>query len=286
MMGETIFRLRKEKGLSQGELGKLIGVSNKAVSKWETYEANPDVTLLPLLAQSLGVSIDELFTDIIVPKDNKEYWEDKKNTILDVVENICKKKPLYKLTMKEIIIKTGLNSGTVFALFSDIDDVIIALINRMNISFDCVGTVNKILQGEKTPEEKIEALINYTIEFIHSSVNDYGKIVFEMNVILTDVVRREKIAKAVPALQVCDCVGKALFDVIEESINNCYFKPVFSKESIFVILTSFIDGFFRNLTFNKHYQVNMPQIFNLEKNDLSKTLTDSIIYLLKNQKTK
>ncbi|MDR2971716.1 MAG: helix-turn-helix domain-containing protein [Bacteroidales bacterium] len=114
MMGETIYRLRKEKGLSQSELGKLIGVSNKAVSKWETYEANPDITLLPVLAQALRVSVDELFTDTIAPKDNKEFWEDKKNTILDVVENICKKRPLYKLTMKEIIRKTGLNSGTVW----------------------------------------------------------------------------------------------------------------------------------------------------------------------------
>jgi len=64
MLGETIYRLRKEKGLSQDELGKLVGVSNKAVSKWETYEANPDITLLPLLAQSLGVTADELLTDI------------------------------------------------------------------------------------------------------------------------------------------------------------------------------------------------------------------------------
>jgi len=70
MLGETIYRLRKEKGLSQEELGKLVGVSNKAVSKWETYEANPDITLLPLLAQALGVTADELLTDIKAEKDD------------------------------------------------------------------------------------------------------------------------------------------------------------------------------------------------------------------------
>ena len=70
MLGETIYRLRKEKGLSQDELGKLVGVSNKAVSKWETYEANPDITLLPLLAQALGVTTDELLTDIKAEKDD------------------------------------------------------------------------------------------------------------------------------------------------------------------------------------------------------------------------
>ena len=77
MLGETIYRLRKEKGLSQEELGKLVGVSNKAVSKWETYEANPDITLLPLLAQSLGVTTDELLTDIKVEKDDSKPKEAK-----------------------------------------------------------------------------------------------------------------------------------------------------------------------------------------------------------------
>ena len=50
--------------MSQSELAELVGVSNKAVSKWETYEANPDITLLPLLAVSLGVTTDVLLSDI------------------------------------------------------------------------------------------------------------------------------------------------------------------------------------------------------------------------------
>jgi transcriptional regulator with XRE-family HTH domain len=77
MLGDTIYRMRKEKGLSQAELGELLGVSNKAVSKWETYEANPDITLLPLLAQSLGITIDELLTDIKAEKNNPQFREAK-----------------------------------------------------------------------------------------------------------------------------------------------------------------------------------------------------------------
>jgi transcriptional regulator with XRE-family HTH domain len=71
MLGDTIYRLRKGKGLSQDELGKLVGVSNKAVSKWETNDANPDITLLPLLAKIFGVTADELLTDI--QADREEY---------------------------------------------------------------------------------------------------------------------------------------------------------------------------------------------------------------------
>jgi len=56
----TITRLRKERGLTQEQLGQLVGVSAQAVSKWEKGGA-PDVELLPLLADRLGVSIDTLF---------------------------------------------------------------------------------------------------------------------------------------------------------------------------------------------------------------------------------
>jgi transcriptional regulator with XRE-family HTH domain len=77
MLGETIYQLRKAKGISQAELGELVGVSNKAVSKWETYEANPDITLLPLLAESLGVTADELLTDIKAEKNDPKAKEAK-----------------------------------------------------------------------------------------------------------------------------------------------------------------------------------------------------------------
>lgn len=59
-LSTTITRLRKERGLTQEQLGQLVGVSAQAVSKWEKGGA-PDVELLPVLADRLGVSIDALF---------------------------------------------------------------------------------------------------------------------------------------------------------------------------------------------------------------------------------
>lgn len=59
-IGEVIFKLRKEKGITQDGLGKVIGVSTAAVSKWESGISYPDITLLPVLATFLNVSIDKL----------------------------------------------------------------------------------------------------------------------------------------------------------------------------------------------------------------------------------
>ncbi|OAA86318.1 helix-turn-helix domain-containing protein [Clostridium ljungdahlii] len=59
-IGEVIFKLRKEKGITQDQLGGFIGVSTAAVSKWESGNSYPDITLLPVLASFFNVSIDEL----------------------------------------------------------------------------------------------------------------------------------------------------------------------------------------------------------------------------------
>ena len=59
-VGNLISKLREEKGLSQSELGVLLGVTNKAVSKWENGRGYPDTSLLLTLAEVLGISVDEL----------------------------------------------------------------------------------------------------------------------------------------------------------------------------------------------------------------------------------
>ena len=60
--GQTVKRLREAKGLTQTQLGELIGVGAKAVSRWETAKGLPDITLIEPLAAALGVSVMELMS--------------------------------------------------------------------------------------------------------------------------------------------------------------------------------------------------------------------------------
>ena len=68
--GATIKRLREAKGITQAELADRIGVSSKAVSKWETAKGLPDISLIEPLAQSLGVSVMELMSGETVTNRN------------------------------------------------------------------------------------------------------------------------------------------------------------------------------------------------------------------------
>ena len=60
-IGKKIKQLRFRSGLTQEKLAEKLGVGAQAVSKWETSVTMPDVTLLPLIAEAFGVSIDDLF---------------------------------------------------------------------------------------------------------------------------------------------------------------------------------------------------------------------------------
>lgn len=71
MLGERIAELRKARGLTQEQLGNMVGVSSQAVSKWEKGGA-PDVELLPAIADRLGVSIDGLFGRCSVNREDED----------------------------------------------------------------------------------------------------------------------------------------------------------------------------------------------------------------------
>ena len=60
-LGAKIRRLRKAMNISQEVLAQYLGVSFQAVSKWETGDTMPDVTLIPAIASFFDVSTDELF---------------------------------------------------------------------------------------------------------------------------------------------------------------------------------------------------------------------------------
>lgn len=58
--GKVVATLRKKNGMTQLELADKLGVTDKAVSKWERNLSFPDVAILPELAEILNVSLDEL----------------------------------------------------------------------------------------------------------------------------------------------------------------------------------------------------------------------------------
>lgn len=76
-LGNSLYKSRKKKGLSQEEVAEKLGVSRQTISKWETEETVPDIYQAKKLAKIYGLSLDELMD---VDLDQKEIEEVIKNT--------------------------------------------------------------------------------------------------------------------------------------------------------------------------------------------------------------
>lgn len=80
-----ISSLRKEKGMTQLELAEKMGVTDKAVSKWERDLSFPDINSIPKLAEVFEVSVDELMQVKTETKENMSI-----NKIDEIVDTVLK----------------------------------------------------------------------------------------------------------------------------------------------------------------------------------------------------
>lgn len=73
--GKLIAELRKKQGLTQQQLADKLNLSNKTISKWESGSGSPDISNLPVLAEALGISVDELLKGEINNSETDTYSE-------------------------------------------------------------------------------------------------------------------------------------------------------------------------------------------------------------------
>ena len=87
-MGMMIASKRKELGVTQMELAEKMGVTDKAVSKWERDLSCPDISSLPKLAEILGMSVDELM-QVKHNSENREPEQSVRDIVSFVLKAIC-----------------------------------------------------------------------------------------------------------------------------------------------------------------------------------------------------
>ena len=102
-IGKFIASKRKEQGLTQLQLSEKLGITDRAVSKWETGKSLPDASLMPELCKLLKITINDLLCGEVVSVEN--YNEKAEKALLEMV----KKEEMQnkKLMMYENVIGFG-----------------------------------------------------------------------------------------------------------------------------------------------------------------------------------
>lgn len=116
-IGKFISSMRKEKGYTQLELAKKLGVTDKAVSKWERGLCFPDMSLLVPISEIFGLTINELLIGEKSSKKNQENIEEVNKDILVYSSNEIKKTKKREKRFKWIVLIISL-LFLLFAYFS------------------------------------------------------------------------------------------------------------------------------------------------------------------------
>ncbi len=104
--------MRKQRGLTQEQIAETLGVSCQAVSKWETNSSYPDISLLPIIADYFGVSVDYL-----IGHDTSKQIEEINNTCAQVSELFSEKRYMEAIPLlREMLIKHPGNEKLMYNL--------------------------------------------------------------------------------------------------------------------------------------------------------------------------
>lgn len=90
-IGKFISECRKEKGYTQVKLAEKLGITNRAVSKWETGKSLPDASVMIELCELLGINVNELLTGEKVSEEN--YKRKAEENMVEMVKKIKSQKP-------------------------------------------------------------------------------------------------------------------------------------------------------------------------------------------------
>ena len=192
-----------------------------------------------------------------MPKVSEEYFENKRNAILDAAQRVCNKKPVYEVTMRDIIRECGLSQGGIYRFFENLDDVFAGLLNRYYDASDFEEQTKRIFYANIPPAQVIQKLCRYLTIYKMQTIRDYGKMIFELQALLQQSPARYRALRDKLLEQAAYERLKGHFcDFCNLQIDLCNFHPVMEREKIYCFLFAAFDGIDRSAAI--HYSCEIP----------------------------
>lgn len=214
----------------------------------------------------------------MAPKVNPDYIDNKKTQILDAANKVFQEKPLYEMTMLDVIKEAGLSKGGIYRYFGDIDEVIIALINRETAQNNNKNKIDEIITSPDTTAGKIEALFAFLGNYINESPTTLGKIQFELTVLISNHPEKaEKFMSNLTEQENGQYLINAIINKITEGITNGELEPNYPLNDIFTYIMTSIEGVIKSIVLQKCYGAYPG---NIDVINVLKIISDSVLFLL------
>ena len=205
-----------------------------------------------------------------MPQVDEEYFENKRKIILNAAMRVFQRKPAYSVTMKDIVNESGLSQGGVYKYYSNIDEIVVALLNTITVPVKPKELLDKY---SNDPEKAIFELFNAFRKFFFITAKEFGKIMFELQPMFFNNMERLKILK--------DNINKdiilnywfgELLIFIDQKIDEKYFTPVLNAHDIYMQMIVAVGGIGNELILNKYYNLDRKLYYYREEKRKNKNL--------------
>ena len=191
-IAQNLVRLRHEKKITQEQLAYFLGVTKASVSKWETRQSLPDISLLPLLASFFDISVDELIG--YHPQLSKE----------EIIElYYASPEDFAKKSFEEVMDKINVHVKMYYSCYPFIFQVCILLINYYTLA------------KEKSQQTEVLQLIITLCEHVQSDCKDMN---ICSSVVVLQAIANLQIGKAQEVIELLEDITKPYKLVNQSSI--------------------------------------------------------------------
>ena len=216
-----------------------------------------------------------------MPKVSHEYVQEKKNSILEAAIAVCQVKPLYDITMRDIIKASGVSQGGIYRYYSDLDEILIEVINQVNANADYKPIIDGITGTSNSPSKTIIKLFSFLGEYMKENVSTVGKIQFELTILFANHPDREKkILSNIVENESGQYLMQQIFHSIHKGISSGCFNPEISIEDLSAFMMTSIDGIVRDVVLQKCYGMFSNDQVQFDEIRLMNTLCKSVLLLL------
>ena len=216
-----------------------------------------------------------------MPKVSEEHFEKIRSHILDSAIQVCLEKPVYLVTMRDIVLEAKMSQGGVYQYFSNIDALFASILNSNLISIEMQSDIQTLLSENYNPYIILENILNYTGILIEKTLKGKEKIFFELSALYSNEPERfSKIRNKISQISFLEVLHQSIKNFIIEKTEARQFKPRILLEDLLKFIETSISGMIQNeLLMNRTNPFNRNDS-NTNIKKMINTLSLSIRYLL------
>jgi AcrR family transcriptional regulator len=216
-----------------------------------------------------------------MPKVSEEYFEKKKQLIIDAAYQVCLRKPVEMVTMMDVIEETGLSQGGIYRFYKDLDEILSDMVTRMRVDYNIIDEIDVIMENSDKSSfaEVVHKFCDLLADVMEKHLMDIQKINFDLTVLAINEPRRaEKIIGGIEGRGNFEYLATVALPLLAKSSKKNKYKAKGTPEELFGFISAAYTGIEMSCILSACYG-NGKMNAKADPKKLFDTLAKTIIYL-------